>query len=367
MRLRHFATLLLGGGFALLLAAPADAQLGAADNGTPINVQADNGIEWQQNQQLYIARGHAVAIRGPASIKADTIIAHYRKATGPAAANTENNSEIYRIEAEGNVVITRDSRTVVGDRADYDMDQGIGIVTGKALKMTTATDVITAKDSLEWYDQKQISVARGDAVAVRQGGRTIKGDVLTAYMVKSPPQPQAAAPGQPAKPPPPPVKTAAAVSAASPNGASANGTPAAPASGDDSKINRVDAQGHVVVVNGPDIGRGDYGVYNAVTDICTLLGNVTITRGTDVVTGQYAVMDMKTNISRIMPASTLPGGTRQRVQGLFVKQDVTGADKTAPGSTAGNKTTPGNKASPTGTATPATPAPATPAPVAGGK
>ena len=45
----------------------------------------------------------------------------------------------------------------------------IGIVTGKALKMTTATDTVTARDSLEWYDQKQIAVARGDAVAVRNG------------------------------------------------------------------------------------------------------------------------------------------------------------------------------------------------------
>lgn len=321
MRGLRLAALLLGAGLALLPAGLARAQLGATDNGTPINIQADNGIEWQQNQQLYIARGNAVATRGPATIKADTLIAHYRKTSGPTAANTENNSEIYRMEADGNVVVTRDSRTVVGDHADYDMDQGIGIVTGKALKMTTATDVITAKDALEWYDQKQIAIARGDAVAVRQGGRTIKADVLTAYMVKVPPQQQAAAPGQPAKPAPPPAKTAAATPGAAP------GAPSAPSDSDESKINRIDAQGHVVVVNGPDIGRGDYGVYNAVTDICTLLGNVTVTRGTDVVTGQYAVMDMKTNVSRIMPASTLPGSTRQRVQGLFVKQDVTGQGK----------------------------------------
>ena len=166
---------------------------------SPINIQADNGIEWQQNQQLYIARGNAVATRGPATMKGDTLIAHYRPAKG-GDANGENNSEIYRIEADGNVVITRDTRTVVGDHADYDMDQGIGIVHGQALKMTTATDVITAKDALEWYDQKQIAVARGDAVAVRQGGRTIKADILTAYMVKVPPEQQAAAPGQPAKP-----------------------------------------------------------------------------------------------------------------------------------------------------------------------
>jgi lipopolysaccharide export system protein LptA len=185
--------------------------------------------------------------------------------------------------------------------------------------MTTATDVITARDALEWYDEKQIAVARGDAVAVRNGGRTIKADVLTAYMVKVAPAAQAAA--QPGKPGAPPAKPTSATAA--------NGAPA-PANGDESKISRIDAQGHVVVVNGLDIGRGDYGVYNAATDICTLLGNVTITRGSDVVTGQYAVMDMNTNISRIMPASALPGSTRQRVQGLFVKQDLPGADKKAP-------------------------------------
>jgi lipopolysaccharide export system protein LptA len=318
----RISSLLLMAGLALLPTVAARAQLGAGDSGVPINIQADNGIEWQQNTQLYIARGNAVATRSPATIKADTLIAHYRQAKGAAAANTENNSEIYRIEADGNVVITRDSRTVVGDHADYDMDQGIGIVHGKALKMTTAADVVTARDALEWYDEKQISVARGDAVAVRQGGRTIKGDVLTAYMVKAAPPGQPGAPGQPAKPAAPPAK---------PPAVAASGTGAPPAAnGDESKISRIDAQGHVVVVNGPDIGRGDYGVYNAASDICTLLGNVTVTRGNDVVTGQYAVMDLKTNISRIMPASTLPGSTRQRVQGLFVKQDLSGANKKAP-------------------------------------
>jgi len=298
---------LLVAGFVLLPAETALAQLGSPDSTAPINIQADNGIEWQQNKQLYIAHGNALASRGPATIRADTLIAHYREVKGENG-NTGGNSQIYRIEAEGNVVITRDTRTIVGDRADYDMDKGIGIVRGKGLKMTTPTDVITARDALEWYDEKQIAVARGDAVAVRQGGRTIKADILTAYMVKT---------VAPAKP----VTTAAKTD-------TGNGKPGtAPPGGDESKINRIDAQGHVVVINGLDIGRADYGVYNAATDIATLLGNVTLTRGKDVITGQYAVMDLSTNVSRIMPASTLPGGTRQRVQGLFVKQDVPGAEK----------------------------------------
>jgi len=300
------------------LAPPALAQLGTTDSWTPINVQSDSGIEWQQDKQIYIARGNAVATRGPASIKADTLIAHYRqiKTPNPNAANTEGNTEIYRIEAEGNVVVTRDNRTVVGDRADYDVDQGVGIMRGKSLKLTTASDTVTARDALEWYDTKQIAVARGDAVAVHNG-RTVKADILTAYMIKNAPPGQPPAPGNPpSAPAKPPASPAVAGKPPDKPGA----TPAA--GSEDSKIDRMDAQGHVVVIGAEDIGRGDYAVYNATTGICTLLGNVVITRGKDVITGQYAVMDMNRNISRILPASTLPGSTRQRVQGVFVKQDT---------------------------------------------
>jgi lipopolysaccharide export system protein LptA len=324
------AAMLLALGLAILPLARAQAQLGTTDNSVPVNIQSDSGIEWQQNQQVYIARGNALATRGPATIKADTLIAHYREAR-PGTANAGSNTEIYRVEALGNVVITRDTRTVVGDRADYDIDQGIGIVTGKALKMTSLTDTVTARDALEWYDTKDIAVARGDAVAVHNG-RTIKGDILTAYMVKTAPPGQPPAPGQapPAKPSPAstapaPTKPAPATPAKTPTKPSAapekpGANPAA--SNEASKISRVDAQGHVVVIGAADIGHGDYGVYNAETGICTLLGNVVITRGKDIITGQYAVMDMNRNISRILPASTLPDSTRQRVQGVFVKQDM---------------------------------------------
>jgi lipopolysaccharide export system protein LptA len=319
-------------GMTLVPLAAARAQLGTSDNNNPISIEADSGIEWQQNQQLYIARGNATAIRGPATIKADTLIAHYRQAkAGSSSEGTVGNTEIYRVEADGHVVISRDNRVVTGDHADYDVDQGIGIVRGKDLKITTAADVVTARDTLEWYDQKQIAVARGDAVAVH-GNRTIKGDILTAYMVKDPPKGPDGKPAA-AKPPAPPKPTP---------------TPAKPGAGpiagvDSSKINRVDAQGHVVVVSGPDIGRGDYGVYNAVSGICSLLGNVTITRGQDVITGQYAVMDMNNNVSRILPASTLADGTKKRVTGLFVKQDATAADGAKPAGDAAKPPVEGGK------------------------
>lgn len=294
--------LLLAGAHHHAVAAAA-ATAAAPVNNQPVEIQADSGVEWQQNAHLYIARGNAVATRGDSQVHADTLIAHYREAKG-GNTNTGGNSEIYRVEAEGHVVLTRGTQTVVGDRAVYDIDQAIAIVTGKNLKMTTATDVVTARDALDWYDQKQIAVARGDAVAIRNG-RTIKADVLTAYMEKTAP-PTPGGKGQPATPPAAKVTSAAA----------ATGAPA-----EDSKISRVDAQGHVVVSNAVDTGHGDFGVYNAKTGIATLIGHVVIERGKDVLRGDRGVMDLNTNVSRVLPGGGGPAA-QQRVQGLFVRTDV---------------------------------------------
>jgi lipopolysaccharide export system protein LptA len=306
--------------------------LNAPNDNLPLQVQADSGIEWQQNNQLYIARGNAVATRGPSEVHADTLIAHYREIKGgtgaappPANATSDigGNTEIYRVEAEGHVTMLREGQTVVGDRAVYDLDQAIMVVTGKALKLTTATDVVTARDSLEWYDQKQIAVARGNAVAVRNG-KTIKADILTSYMVKTKPADAKPAETKSAMPGKRPAPAGTGKPAATPAAASAG-----PGS-TDSKISRIDAQGHVFVTNGLDTGRGDYGVYNADSGICTLIDHVVITRAKDVIKGQYGVMDLNNNVSRMLPA-TASGTPRERVQGLFVRQDQGGttAPKTA--------------------------------------
>jgi lipopolysaccharide export system protein LptA len=296
---------------------PASAQAVPPADNLPVQIQSDSGIEWQQDQHLYIARGNAVASRGPSEVHADTLIAHYREAKG---GNTGGNTEIYRVEAEGHVTLTRGTQTVVGDRAVDDIDQAAAVVTGKGLKMTTPSDVVTARDSLEWFDQKQVAVARGNAVAIRNG-KTIKGDILTAYMVKTAPgQVKAGAPA--GRPPSAPAKPQV-TPAAAPGGT----TGSAPAA--DSKISRIDAQGHVVVSNALDTGRGDFGVYNADTGIATLIGHVVIERGKDVIRGQRGVMDLNNNVSRVLPGDA-PGAPQQRVQGLFVRQEQ-GAPAAAPG------------------------------------
>jgi lipopolysaccharide export system protein LptA len=291
--------------------------LDAASEDRPIAISAASGIEWQQDAQVYIARGNAVATRGTTEVSADTLTAHYRPNKGEGS-----DTEIYRLNADGHVTIKGETQTVVGDQAVWDIDQQMGIVTGKAMKLTTATDVVTARDSLEWYDQKQISVARGDAVAVKENVKRIRADVLTAHMTKDrkpagttsgagPAKPDAARPGAAARPP--------------------------GASNESSRISRVDALGNVLVSTATDIARGDYGVYNAETGLVTLLGNVTITRGDNAIRGQYAVVDLNNNVSRMMPTVGTPGSPGSRVEGLFVRQsqpDASGGG--GPNGTAGS-------------------------------
>ena len=291
---------------------PAAAQglnLGAASEDRPIAISATSGIEWQQDAQVYIARGNATAKRGTTEVYADTLTAHYRPSK---AAGSE--TEIYRLNADGHVTIKGETQTVVGDQAVWDVDQQTGIVTGKALKLTTATDVVTARDSLEWYDQKQVAVARGDAVAVRENVKRVRADVLTAHMTKDKGRPAETKPGARLAKPAPSNPTAKPGAAAGLPGASDEG----------SRISRIDAQGNVLVSTATDIGRGDYGVYNADTGLVTLLGNVTITRGENAIRGQYAVVDLNNNVSRMMPTTGKPGSPPSRVEGLFVRQDPLG-------------------------------------------
>jgi lipopolysaccharide export system protein LptA len=290
---------------------------GSTDN-RPIDITADSGLEWQQQAQVYIARGNAVATRGTSEVHADTLTAHYRPSKSKTA---DGGNEVYRLDADGHVILKGPTQTVIGDQAVYDLDQQIAVVTGKALKLTTPTDVVTARDSLEWYDETQIAVARGGAVASR-ADKHIRADVLTAHMTKEKPNPAGDKPGaiNPAE-----IKSTA--TPAKPQSGPKQASPSGPLGTDseNSRISRVDAQGNVVAWNSTDIGRGDYGVYNADTGIVTLLGNVTITRGQNVIRGKYAVLDLNTNVSRMMTVAAKPGEPAPRVEGLFFRQDATTA------------------------------------------
>ncbi len=314
---------LAGSALAVCLLVPALAWAQAIDlsHGGPVNVTALGGIDWDQGAQTVTAHEDARAVRGTATVTADVLVAHYRKkagaagpgasppggvqkaaATAPAAAppgaiapTTEGdtgNNEIYRLNAEGHVHIYTQTDQAWGDHAVYDIDQSVLVLTGHGLKLTTPSDLLTARDAMEYWSAKHMAVARGDASATSNDGRRITGDVLVGYTA----DPNAPPAGKGAPTPPPAKKPAAA------------GTnPDSPG-----KLQRVEAYGHVKVRTQTEIVTGDRGVYLPDTGLAHVIGNVHITRGENQLNGAAAVVNMKTGLATL---TQVPG---TRVEGLVV-------------------------------------------------
>ncbi|MBR0645753.1 hypothetical protein GXW71_22310 [Roseomonas hellenica] len=282
--------------------------------GGPVDVTAEDGIEWHQQQQMVVARRNARAVRDGVTVEADRLIARYRPRAGgtpapapaPGSEATTGASEIWRLEAEGNVRITTATDRAEGDRAVYDMDQAVMVLTGRNLSLTTPDNRLTARDSLEYWPRRRMAVARGGAVAEGQEARRIRADTLVGFFLEDPPQPggvrTASAPA-PARPPPQP------------------GQPGQPETG---RLDRVEAYGNVEVRTATEVVRGNRGVYSPATSMARVLDNVRITRGQNQLQGTEAIVNLATGVARLI---SVPGAP---VQGLIVPQSEEGG--TQPGS-----------------------------------
>lgn len=306
----HHAWVARLAGALLCLAVPARAQQLDLSHGGPIDITARDGIEWRQVEQQVIARGDAKAVRGSVTVTADRLTAWYRKkggaqpvqptqqpvqptqVSGLAGDSSTEGNEIYRLQADGHVHVFTATDQAQGDKATYDLDQSVLVMTGRDLKLTTPSDVITAKDDLEYWPQKHMAVARGNAVVVTNDAKRVAADTLVAYTTDNPP-PNAAKP------------------AMAPSAAKTNADPLA-SSG---KLQRVEAFGNVSVRTQTDIVTGDRGVYVPETGMARLGGNVRITRGQNQLNGAEADVNMKTGIA------TLVGQRTGRVHGLVVPND----------------------------------------------
>ena len=225
----------------------------------PIEINADDGIEWQRDVRAYIARGNARAVQGNVAIHAETLIAYYRDGPG-------GGTEIWRMDAETNVRVVSPDQTAFGDKAVYDVTKGILVLTGNT-RLVTAEDRITARDSLEYWEKRALAVARGNAVATR-GKKRLRADVLTAKFER----------GKDGK----------------------------------SRLSVIEAFDNVLISSPTEVVRANRAVYNVLTGIAILTGAVKITRGGNQLNGERAEVNMNTGVSRML------SGGRGPVRGIFM-------------------------------------------------
>ncbi|SCA55446.1 conserved exported hypothetical protein [Candidatus Terasakiella magnetica] len=259
--------LLIASSCALSVAHAQDINLASGSPNAPLEIYADNGIEWQQNSQLIIAQGNAVAKRAGVTLNADELRAYYLEDEGqPEGSNTN----IHRLEALGAVKIVSATETATGDKAVYDLKRAIMVISGTRPKLVTPQDTISADDTLEYWEERAQAVARGNATAVREG-RKIKADVIAALFRKD--------------------------------------------KQGNSQIHRVNAFGNVIIVSKTEHITADKGIYNVNSGVATLTGAVKIKRGGNLLNGCSATVNLKTNISRLKACA---GTNDNRVRGLVL-------------------------------------------------
>ena len=250
-------------------------------NTDPIHIEANDGIEWQRTNQVYVARGDARASQGGVTVEADELFAHYRSTESGA-------DEIYRIDAIGKVRIVSDNEVATSDKAVYDVAKGVLVLTGKQVRLVTQQDTITARDSLEYYEDEQLAVARGDALAIRDDKR-VRADVLMAHFADQKGQQRS------------------------------------------SKMERIEAVGKVHLSTPTDIVTANRGDYRLDAGLATVTGDVRITRGETQLNGDRAEVNLNTGQSRLLTNAPDTKQANKKVRAIFVptarRQDDTSGKK----------------------------------------
>ncbi|AQS88383.1 hypothetical protein AA101099_1640 [Neoasaia chiangmaiensis NBRC 101099] len=284
-------------------------------HGEQVHISSAGPQTYDHDAQTVTFVDRARAVRGDVTIDADQLIGFLRKkapppgAPPPKPATADQNGgndtmggsmELYRMEAVGHVHIYTPTDQAWGDKALYDIDQATMVMTGKALKLVTPQDVMTARDVMEYHSDTRMSVGRGDATVTTNDGKRVRADVLVAFS-----KPDDASPKAPA------------------NGGDANGAGNGPMGGN-TKLDRAYGWGHVLLRTPNETATGDRGVYMFDTQMARLIGHVHVTSGQNQNNGASAIVNMKTGVAIMNP---MPG---QRIEGLVIPNE---ANSSKPGGT----------------------------------
>ena len=215
----------------------------AQTTNTPVEIKANEALEWNSQQQQYVARGNASAVQEGSSITADELVAEYKDMGN-------GKTEVSMMTATGNVVVTKDDMVGTSDRAVYDMGAQLITMAGGDLRLTTKDKIITARDRFEYHMAQGLLKAIGNAVIVA-GDKKLNADRVDAILDKN------------------------------------------------NQLQSAEAVGSVVITTPKEQAKSSRATYDARTNIVQLFDNVVITQGQNTITGSRAEVNLNTNISRM--------------------------------------------------------------------
>ena len=237
------------------------------DSKQPVEISAKQSLEWDKNNNKYIAKEDVIVKYGDVNIFSDLLEAYYN--SGSASPNN-----ISKIVVTGNVKIASGAYTAYGNRAVYEVKDNYIIMTGDNLKIETEEEIITARDFIEYDVNAKKFTASGMAKITRAKQE------LTANKI---------------------IAELKAVD-------STSGT---------LELKRAIAIGNVIIDTQTEKIKGDKAVYNAKTKIAEMTGKmVTLEQNMNILQGSKVKINLNTGISKIF-APQQNDNKNSRVRGVF--------------------------------------------------
>lgn len=251
----------------------------------PIVIDAEDSVVCNEGTHTCVATGKAKAQKGDASVRGDTLTVHF--------SETENR-EITAITADGNVRMEAPDKSAQGDHLHYDPHQDHIRLTGHDLKITTPKLTLTAKDSIDYWHKENKSTAH-HAVARLPEGRLVQADTLTAYF----------------KPEREKNKT--------------EDPKAQP-----TEIDQLEGDGHFLACGPNGTVTGDRGTYDGKSEVIEVFGHVIVTQGKNIIKGEYGRANLKTEVAEILsspPDTKHPVKKKSRISGLIFPNSLKHKEK----------------------------------------
>ncbi len=241
-----------------------------SNNENPIEIFAEEGIEWHKNENKYVAVGNAKAISGSLSLKSERIEAFYTE-------NEDSGMNIKEVKAKKNVIVEdRKMKITGGNYAEYKTLEDYFLIVGKNIILTSEANTLRSKEKIEYWRSKNVAIATGKAEAKKDKEFVVLADKLVWYLKEN-----------------------------------KNKT----------TVKKILGFKNVSIKTNNEVAFSDKAIYNNETEICKLYGNVKLQRGESFLLGEYAEVDLKKGISKLLPA---PGNSMKenKVKALIDKGGI---------------------------------------------
>ena len=238
-------------------------------NGEPVEIYAEQGIEWHKNDNKYLAIGNAIAKSGKMSVNSDRIEAFYEE-------SDNSGMDIKLVKAHKNVVVTDENLKIVGGKlAEYNLRKDYFSIFGKNLILTSQENKLESNKKMEYWRTKGVAIASGKAKAQKGNEFKIEAEKLVWYLNEN-----------------------------------------------DKKIDvkKIFGFENVSIYSNNEVAFSDKALYNKENGICKLFGNVKLQKGDSFLTGDYAEVDLNKGISKLLPAPNFDKLNENRVRALIDKK-----------------------------------------------